>query len=163
MKSKSKFDYPMSVNREALVSIIKTSSMLLRLSDRFFAPFKTTDIQFNILMILKNSTHEGISQQELSEKLVVTKSNVVGLVDRMERQGLVERKAHPTDRRFNQIVITQKGRELVEKVEIHYYKEVDRMMAGLSESEKRAIIEATAKVREYLKKCGEGVGDESEK
>ena len=163
MKSKGKFDYPMSVNREALVSIIKTSSMLLRLSDRFFAPFETSDIQFNILMILKNSVQEGISQQKLSEKLVVTKSNVVGLVDRMERQGLVERKAHPTDRRFNQIVITQKGRELVEKVEIHYYKEVDRMMAGLSESEKRAIIEATAKVREYLKKCGEGVGDESEK
>lgn len=161
MKPKSKFDYPMSANREALVSIIKTSSMLLRLSDRFFAPFKTTDIQFNILMILKNSSQEGISQQELSEKLVVTKSNVVGLVDRMERQELVERKAHPTDRRFNQIVITQKGRELVEKVGIHYYKEVDRMMAGLSEPEKKAIIEATAKVREYLKKCGEDDSHES--
>lgn len=153
MKSKSQFDYPMSVNREALVSIIKTSSMLLRLSDRFFAPFKTTDIQFNILMILKNSDQEGISQQKLSEKLVVTKSNVVGLVDRMEKQGLVERKAHPTDRRFNRIVITEKGTALVEKVEVHYYQEVDRMMSGISDSEKKSIVEATAKVREYLKKC----------
>ncbi len=152
-KKPHKFDYSMSVNREALISIIKTSSMLLRLSARFFAPFKTTDIQFNILMILKNSDQEGISQQELSEKLVVTKSNVVGLVDRMEKQGLVERRPHPTDRRFNRIVITKKGKELVEKVEIHYYEEVDRMMAGISESEKRLIVEATVKVREYLNKC----------
>ena len=154
-KRHHKFDYRMSTNREALASIIKTSSAILRLSDRFFAPFGTTDIQFNILMILKNAPKGGISQQALSEKLVVTKSNVVGLVDRMEKQGLVKRQPHPTDRRFNQIVISQKGGELVQKVEAHYDQEVDRMMAELSESEKKAIIEATDKVREFLKKCEE--------
>ena len=76
-------EYPMSLNREALISIIKTSSMLLRLSDRFFAQFGTTDIQFNILMLLKNISSEGLSQQELSEQMVVTKSNIVGLIDRI--------------------------------------------------------------------------------
>ena len=144
-------EYPMSLNREALISIIKTSSMLLRLSDRFFAQFGTTDIQFNILMLLKNVSSEGLSQQELSEQMVVTKSNIVGLIDRMEKQDLVKRKAHPTDRRFNQIVITQKGKKLLEKVEPHYYQEVDRMMAALNLSEKKILMEATAKVREYLK------------
>ena len=147
-------EYPMSLNREALISIIKTSSMLLRLSDRFFAQFGTTDIQFNILMLLKNGSSEGLSQQELSEQMVVTKSNIVGLIDRMEKQDLVKRKAHPTDRRFNQIVITQKGKKLLEKVEPHYYQEVDRMMVALNLSEKKILMEATAKVREYLKENG---------
>ena len=142
---------PMSLNREALLSLIKTSSMILRLSDRFFARYGTTDIQFNILMILKNSPQEGLSQQELSERLVVTKSNVVGLVDRMEKQEFVKRKAHPTDRRFNQIVITAKGKKLVEKVEMHYYREVERLMSGISTPEKKSLIESTAKMRESLK------------
>ena len=147
-------EYPMSLNREALISIIKTSSMLLRLSDRFFAQFGTTDIQFNILMLLKNVSSEGLSQQELSEQMVVTKSNVVGLIDRMEKHDLVKRKAHPTDRRFNQIVITQKGKKLLKKVEPYYYQEVDRMMVALNLSEKKILMEATAKVREYLKENG---------
>ena len=144
-------EYAMSLNREALLSIIKTSSMVMRLSDRFFAQFGTTDIQFNILMILKNSSQEGLSQQELSERLVVTKSNVVGLIDRMEKQDLVKRNPHPTDRRFNQVVITPKGKKLLEKVEEHYYQEVNSIMTGLATSEKKSLIDASAKVRECLK------------
>jgi DNA-binding MarR family transcriptional regulator len=50
----------------------------------------------------------GLSQQELSEQLIVTKSNVVGLIDRLESSGYVKRMSHPSDRRFNQIVLTQK-------------------------------------------------------
>ena len=144
-------EYAMSLNREALLSIIKTSSMVMRLSDRFFSQFGTTDIQFNILMILKNSSREGLSQQELSERLVVTKSNVVGLIDRMEKQDLVKRNPHPTDRRFNQVVITSKGKKLLEKVEEHYYQEVNSIMTGLATSEKKSLIDASAKVRECLK------------
>jgi DNA-binding MarR family transcriptional regulator len=139
-----------SVNHEALLSLVRTSSLMQKLSDRFFSRFGLTDVQFNILMILKEHRRAGLSQQELSEHLIVTKSNVVGLVDRLERSGYVTRRAHPSDRRFNQIVLTSKGTQLESKIERLYFKEVDRMMNVLSASEKRSVIRAMERIRDYI-------------
>ena len=139
-----------NINREALLSIIKTSNLVMKIADRFFANHILTDVQFNILMILKQAPKEGISQQGISEQLVVTKSNVVGLLDRMERSGLVERRPHPTDRRYHRVVLTATGRKILEKVEAEYLAEVDRIMSPLNESEKKTVISATEKIRGFL-------------
>ena len=143
-----------SVNHEALLSLVRTSSLMQKLSDRFFSRFGLTDVQFNILMILKEHQREGLSQQELSEHLIVTKSNVVGLIDRLERSGHVRREAHPSDRRFNQVVLTRKGEQLEAKIEKQYFAEVDKMMNVLSASEKKALIRAMERVRDYIGKNG---------
>jgi DNA-binding MarR family transcriptional regulator len=139
-----------SVNHEALLSLVRTSTLMQKLSNRFFSKFELTDVQFNILMILKNHGDEGLSQQELSEQLVVGKSNVVGLVDRLERAGYVRRTSHPSDRRFNQIVLAPKGAKLERRVEQTYFEEVDRMMNVLNGSEKRVLIHAMEKIRQYM-------------
>lgn len=139
-----------SDNHEALLSLVRTSSLMQKLSDRFFSQFGLTDVQFNILMILKEHGSQGLSQQELSEHLIVTKSNVVGLIDRLERGGYVKRVSHPSDRRFNQIVLTPKGQKLEAKVEKSYFKEVDKMMNVLSSSEKRSVVKAMESIRQYI-------------
>jgi len=139
-----------STNHEALLSLVRTSSLMQKLSDRFFSRFGLTDVQFNILMILKEHGSAGLSQQELSEHLIVTKSNVVGLIDRLERAGYVRRVAHPSDRRFNQIVLTPKGEKLESKVERSYFKEVDKMMNVLGAAEKKAVIKAMERIRQYI-------------
>ncbi|HXG63904.1 MAG TPA: MarR family transcriptional regulator [Blastocatellia bacterium] len=140
-----------SLNHEALLGIVRTAALIQKLSDRFFGRFGVTDAQFNILMILRYQGAGGLSQQELSEKLVVTKSNMVGLVDRLEKAGYVERRPHPTDRRFNQIVLTRKGLRLLEHVEADYFQEVDKLMSALNESQKKAIILSMEKLREYIR------------
>jgi MarR family 2-MHQ and catechol resistance regulon transcriptional repressor len=139
-----------SDNHEALLNLVRTSSMLLKLSDRFFSQFGLTDAQFNILMILNDYGGEGMSQQDLSEHLIVTKSNMVGLVDRLEKTGHVRRKSHPTDRRSYQVMLTAKGREVVEKIKKSYFREVDRMMSVLTDSQKRSLILSMEKLRQYL-------------
>ena len=139
-----------SDNHEALLSLVRTSSLMQKLSDRFFSRFGLTDVQFNILMILKEHRSEGLSQQQLSEHLIVTKSNVVGLIDRLERSGYVTREAHPSDRRFNQIVLTSKGEQLEARIEKLYFKEVDKMMNVLSVQEKRSVIRAMERIRDYI-------------
>jgi MarR family 2-MHQ and catechol resistance regulon transcriptional repressor len=139
-----------SDNHEALLNLVRTSSMLLKLSDRFFSQFGLTDAQFNILMILNDYEGEGMSQQELSEQLIVTKSNMVGLVDRLEKAGFVKRKSHPTDRRFYQVMLTAKGREMVENVKRSYFEEVDKMMSVLTDSQKKSLILSMGKLRHYL-------------
>ena len=138
-------------NHEALLNVIRTAGMLQKLSDRFFSQFGVTDAQFNLLVILKDSGGEGLSQQELSQHLIVTKSNVVGLVDRLERAGYLKREANSTDRRRNRIVLTPEGRELVGRVEKIYLEEVDRMMNVLSVAQKEALISVMDQLRQYLR------------
>jgi DNA-binding MarR family transcriptional regulator len=139
-----------SRNHEALLSLVRTSSLMQKLADRFFSRFGLTDVQFNILMILKDYGEDGASQQQLSEHLIVTKSNIVGLIDRLEKAGFVRRKAHPTDRRFNQIVLTREGEKLEARIENQYFKEVDTMMNVLTETQKNALIKAMEAIRYYI-------------
>lgn len=69
--------------------------------------------QFDLLSTL--TEREGMSQQELAERLYVTKGNVSGLLDRMVEADLVERRAIPGDRRSNALYLTKKGQDLAEK------------------------------------------------
>ncbi|MDF2812788.1 MAG: MarR family transcriptional regulator [Microvirga sp.] len=69
--------------------------------------------QFDLLSTL--TEREGLSQQELAERLYVTKGNVSGLLDRMVEAGLVERRTIPGDRRSNALHLTPKGRALAEQ------------------------------------------------
>lgn len=137
-------------NHEALLSLVRTSSMIMKLSDRFFLRHGITDTQFNILMTLKQYDPDGLSQRELSERLIVTKSNVTGLIDRLEKAGYVARKSKVGDRRLNRIVPTLKGRRLIEKVQGPYFREVDKLMNILGSSEKKMLIDSTAKLRQYV-------------
>jgi DNA-binding MarR family transcriptional regulator len=68
--------------------------------------------QFDLLSTL--SEREGVSQQEIAERLYVTKGNVSGLIDRLEASGLVERRELPADRRSYALHLTPQGRRVVE-------------------------------------------------
>ncbi len=57
---------------------------------------------------------EGVSQQDLAERLYVTKGNISGLIDRLVAAGLVERRTLPNDRRSHAIHLTEQGRRAAE-------------------------------------------------
>ncbi|WP_280265893.1 MarR family winged helix-turn-helix transcriptional regulator [Nocardia wallacei] len=59
---------------------------------------------------------EPITARELAGRMTCEPSNATFVVDRLEAQGLVERKPHPTDRRAKQIELTAAGRDSREAV-----------------------------------------------
>jgi MarR family transcriptional regulator, transcriptional regulator for hemolysin len=54
--------------------------------------------------------HEGMTQAAMAEALEIQPISLVRLVDRLCEQGLIERRAHPSDRRANCLYLTEKGR-----------------------------------------------------
>ena len=104
-------------------------------------PLALTVAQFDALANLYSS--DGMSQQELAEKLLVTKGNVTGLVNRLAERGLVERKAHPVDRRTNRLVLTASGRTLARNGLIIQRSLIEEMLGGLSAPEQESL-------RDYL-------------
>ena len=67
--------------------------------------------QFDVLAHV--GAAEGITQQELAERLLVTKGNICGMIGRMETEGWVERKPDPEDRRANRLFLTRQGKALL--------------------------------------------------
>ncbi|MBV8850660.1 MAG: MarR family transcriptional regulator [Methylobacteriaceae bacterium] len=89
---------------------------LLRLESRINAALGSrlrglglTAPQCDVLTTL--TEREGVSQQELAERLYVTKGNISGLIDRLVSGGLVERRAIAGDRRSHAIFLTSAGRQ----------------------------------------------------
>ncbi len=96
-----------TVIRQLVSSIHHNSSMLKK-------HYGLTGPQSEALRILEN---EGpLSSAALSRKLYVTPSNVTGIIDRLEKKGLVERIRKPKDRRVSLISLTDKGHTLYESL-----------------------------------------------
>src|SRR5580692_12405550 len=86
---------------QALIELLRTAETLWNASRVFFARWDLSPSQFNVLNLLYDLP-DGCSQIELSRQLIMHRSNVTGLVDRLESRGLLRRAENPHDRRaFN--------------------------------------------------------------
>lgn len=81
----------------------------------------------------------AVSQQELADHLLVTKGNVVGLIDRLSARGFVERRRSATDRRVNLLEITESAHRLVERVLPRQLELISRLMTTLTRAEADAL------------------------
>ncbi|AGA29579.1 MarR family winged helix-turn-helix transcriptional regulator [Singulisphaera acidiphila] len=93
--------------------------------------------QFDVLATLWHG--EGITQQELAERLLVTKGNVVGLIDRISAAGWVERRADPEDRRANRLYLTDAGRQVLAKAQPYLAALTGKVFGTLAEAELRQM------------------------
>ena len=119
---------------QLVAAVMTTADAFLRESQRLFRPLGATGAQYNVLNILM-SHPAGMSQRELGDLLVVDRSNVTGLLDRLEKNGLVRRQDDPDDRRVYQILITPAGSARWEKLHPLYLAAVERITRGLNEKQ----------------------------
>src|SRR5690349_19868619 len=88
---------------DALLQVLRTADRIWNTSRLFFERWDLSPSQFNVLNLLYNHP-DGLSQIELSRQLIMHRSNVTGLVDRLERRSLVQRNDLATDRRAYRVV-----------------------------------------------------------
>src|SRR4051812_22120109 len=93
--------------------------------------------QFEVLSTLAVASCPN--QQELAQRLQVTKGNLVGLIDRLTERGWVERVQVPGDRRVNGVRITEGGRDMFQKAFPEQLGVVEKMMADLDENELKTL------------------------
>ena len=131
---------------EALVAVWWTGNLLKKVSRRFFRRFETTEARFNLLMALKYAGGP-LTQIELGRRLLTDKSNVTGLIDALERLGLIERNAVEGDRRSNHITLTESGRSRIDKLDAQYKEVVAGVMAFFTAEEQAGLKRLMKKLR----------------
>jgi MarR family transcriptional regulator, organic hydroperoxide resistance regulator len=94
---------------------------------------------------------EGVSQQQLAERLYVTKGNISGLLDRLEDAGFVERRAAATDRRQYSIYLTESGRGMAEKAIAVQHRWIASTFGRLSEADLEALEARLIALRDVVR------------
>jgi DNA-binding MarR family transcriptional regulator len=138
---------------QAVLGVMLTGEMLAKEGSRLLRPFKLTDSQFNVLMLLKYQGEDdgGVSQTRLGRMLLVNRSNVTGLVDRLEQARLLERVAAAGDRRVKRVRLTAAGRKVVERAEQAYFARIEEVTGALNEDDMKRLGEALAIIRQGIR------------
>jgi DNA-binding MarR family transcriptional regulator len=97
-----------------------------------------TPALFGLLNVL--GAREGAIQQELGSVMGIDPSTMVSLLDQLESEGLAKRRPHPTDRRAREVVITPKGRRLLERGRRMAFQVEDEVLGGLTTAERRELL-----------------------
>jgi DNA-binding MarR family transcriptional regulator len=88
-----------------------------------------------------------MAMRELAGRLKCDPSNITGLIDRLEARGLVERQAHPSDRRVRFVVLTAQGRAVRNRLAARVFA-APTCMACLSDREQKVLHDALLRVLE---------------
>ncbi len=123
---------------------LRFHAKVARRMEQIFAQRGVSSAQFDVLMTLQLG--EGITQQNLAKRLLVTKGNVCGLIDRMETAGWVERRADPEDRRANRLYLTDEGRKRAAETLPDHRALVEETLGRLNEREVRTLYELLGKL-----------------
>jgi DNA-binding MarR family transcriptional regulator len=124
---------------DLLVALLLVQSQMERRSDAFFQPFGLTGAQFNILNLL--AYHGGrMEQAALVDLLLVGKSSISIVLNRMVRDDLVKREDHPKDRRQVVLVLTAKGRSLWRKISPTYEASVNKIFSAVPASHRAQFL-----------------------
>lgn len=115
----------------ALLELLGASEAVWNASRIFFGRWELSPSQFNVLNLLHNQPG-GMTQAELSRALITHRSNVTGLVDRLEKRGLLRRNPVAGDRRAHQVGLTVTGRRLLAEILPEYHEHAAAALATLT-------------------------------
>jgi DNA-binding MarR family transcriptional regulator len=113
--------------------------------DRVLKPLNVTRSQWWVLAYL--SREDGMTQSQLAEELDLGKVAIGGLIDRLEKSGLVRRDPDATDRRVNRIFLEPKSKQLIARMRKLNHKLNQQILAGLATDK----LEHTAKTLDAMK------------
>lgn len=132
------------------LDIVRLASDLTCAYDTHFARWGLSQGKFTVMMALRHAGG-GISPSELAEQGGVTRGTITGLLDGLEKQGLVERQNDAGDRRMTVVKLTAKGHALMEEFLPDHFRRSCALTEGLSEAER-------GQLRTLLEKVRSGIG-----
>ena len=147
-------DQPSADAMRAWVRFLRLNQRITRVAARVMRDTGVSVPQFDLLSTL--SEREGATQQEIAERLYVTKGNISGLIDRMAEAGLVERRALPNDRRSHALYMTDLGRDALARGDAIQRKMIARTLGQLPDAEIRALYETLGRWRDKVRDLPEG-------
>lgn len=98
--------------------------------------------------------HDGCMQKEIAHACSVEAASVTSLLNKMERDGLVQRKIPQDNRRVSQVWLTEAGRQKAQIVRDTFTKLEERLFKGFTSRERQSLLDMLQRIQENLKEDG---------
>ena len=135
---------------EACIAMFRVSGEMFGFLNDHFARYGLSQGRFIIMVLLNKDPDVSLSPSELADKSCVSRATVTGLLDGLERDGLVRRVFDHEDRRSYSVCLTQKGKKFIDKILPDHFRRLAGVMANLSDSERNSFIRLLFKFRDGL-------------
>jgi len=135
-----------SEHQKATLNILYTYNWITERTKDLFASEDITPQQFNILRILRGSSPKPLSTMQIRERMLDKMSDTSRIVDRLIGKGLAKKAICKDDRRLVDVMITDKGRKLLERLDSRQ-EEMDNIIGNISKKEAMQLSELLDKIR----------------
>lgn len=139
----SSFD---SESVESCLAFLNATAEVYAAFDAHFERYGLSAGKFTILMQLYSAKRD-LSPSEFANRANVTRATITGLLDRLEREALVERRSHANDRRMLAIHLTERGKALIENILPDHFCRTQGLMANLTSAEKTTFVKLLGKLQ----------------
>ena len=133
------------------LNLLRTGDEAFRVVESHLARYDITQGRFGVLMALwgvcqRTGSAAQLTPAELAEHTGVTRATITGLIDTLERSGLVTRVPHPGDRRMMSVGLTPRAEDLLLQILPEHFRQMARLMDALSESERKTLVRLLTKI-----------------
>lgn len=131
---------------QSFLTLLRVASDVFENLDACLARHDLLQGRWWVLILLMREKNLTASPSVLADQAGVTRATMTGLLDSLERSGLVERIANATDRRMLNVRLTAEGQQKLDEVMPDYYRGVARVMQELSEPDRALLMDMLHKV-----------------
>lgn len=104
-------------HQKSAINLIYTFNWMNEKIDEIFEQFDITQQQFNILRILRGAGGGPLSTLQIRQRMLDKMSDTSRIVDRLIKKGFVKKNICKSDRRLVDVIITEKGKKLLDKID----------------------------------------------
>ena len=133
---------------EAFLHSLRTADAVSGREAEFLQQRGVSQSRFMVLMLLNRASETPSTPAELADETNVTRATMTGLVDTLEKDGLVARESSSSDRRTILVRLTEKGRTFLDSILPDYCRFVSEMMAPLSDAERKQFVRLLQKLQQ---------------
>jgi DNA-binding MarR family transcriptional regulator len=132
------------------LQLLRTGDELLARDEQVLTSYGTRHGRFNLLMMLLKYSDGEATPAGLADKTGVTRATISGLLDGLEKDGLIERRPDPADRRLIRVHLTAAGHGFLDKIRPGYSRWLSSIVEPLSEEERQQLVMLLEKIRTRL-------------
>jgi len=123
---------------KTLLNISRTAQIMRLVYNNVYNKYNISEPKFLVILLL-SERDEGLQLIEIGRKMLVSRANITTLINRMEKEGIVERRANKKDKRSIKAHLTPKGREIFDRVKHLYIEFSEKMTSSLTDEEKKML------------------------
>jgi DNA-binding MarR family transcriptional regulator len=134
---------------ECAMNLARTGDLVLGRVSAALQPLDVSPAGGLVLGILKDAG-QPCPPNYISDRLIVSRATVTGVLDTLAKRGLVRREPHPRDRRMVLVHLTSVGSRMADKVRRTVHRAEAEWMSSLSEHERAQLTELLGKLQRHL-------------